>query len=164
MKNNTASILKSTRVDTIPFKQTHRCACPINYPSAYSGKHINSPLLAIRTRCKCLMEVLYSRQSIRQIHCFSFMMNRINQASAVNFPVRGVNRWHILYSDIPTNITGISSFLIERNNPNIWTFCKHEYPLLWHFAFWFLILYIKLLKMKDWCGCAFMSLTRNKNK
>ena len=43
MKNNTASILKSTRVGTIPLKQNYRCACPINYPSAYSGKHINSP-------------------------------------------------------------------------------------------------------------------------
>ena len=29
MKNKTASILKSTRVGTIPFKQNHRCACPI---------------------------------------------------------------------------------------------------------------------------------------
>ena len=44
MKNKTASILKSTRVGTIPFKQNRRCACPINYPSAYSSKHINSPL------------------------------------------------------------------------------------------------------------------------
>ena len=45
--NNTASILKCTRVGTIPFKQNHRCACPINYPSAYSGKHIlSSPYMA----------------------------------------------------------------------------------------------------------------------
>ena len=36
--------MKSSRVGTIPFKQNHRCACPINYPSAYSGKHINSPI------------------------------------------------------------------------------------------------------------------------
>ena len=49
MKNNTASIkLKSTRVGTIPLEQNHRCACPINYPSAYSGKHINSPWLQKR--------------------------------------------------------------------------------------------------------------------
>ena len=49
MKNNTASILNSTRVGTIPFKQNHNCACPINYPSAYSGKHINSPNVSITT-------------------------------------------------------------------------------------------------------------------
>ena len=49
MKNNTASILKSTRVGTctIPFKLNHSCACPINYPSAYSGKHINSPHMTV---------------------------------------------------------------------------------------------------------------------
>ena len=45
MKNNTAPILKSTRVRTIPFKRNYPCACPINYPIDYSGKHINSPLL-----------------------------------------------------------------------------------------------------------------------
>ena len=42
-KKNTASILKSTRVRTISFKRSYHCACPINYPSGYSGKHINSP-------------------------------------------------------------------------------------------------------------------------
>ena len=45
MKNNTASILKSTRVRTIPFKRNYPCAFPINYPSGYSGKHINSPVV-----------------------------------------------------------------------------------------------------------------------
>ena len=43
MKNNTASILKSTRVRTIPFRRNYHCACPIDYPSGYSGKNINSP-------------------------------------------------------------------------------------------------------------------------
>ena len=46
MKNNTASILKSTRVPTIPSKRNCPCACPINYSSGYSGKHINSLILA----------------------------------------------------------------------------------------------------------------------
>ena len=54
MKNNTASILKSTRVGTIPFKQNHRCACPISYSSAYSGKHINSPLVLTEQGTVCV--------------------------------------------------------------------------------------------------------------
>ena len=30
IKNNTASIFKSTRVRTTPFKRNYPCACPIN--------------------------------------------------------------------------------------------------------------------------------------
>ena len=43
MKYNTASILTFTRVRTISFKRNYPCACPINCPSGYSGKHIDSP-------------------------------------------------------------------------------------------------------------------------
>ena len=53
MKNNTASILKSTRVRNIPmilFKQNYPCACPIYYRSGYSRKHINSPQLTVLSR------------------------------------------------------------------------------------------------------------------
>ena len=50
MKNQTASMLKSTQVHNTSFKRIYPCSWRINYRSSYWGKHINSPLVFIWKR------------------------------------------------------------------------------------------------------------------
>ena len=56
-----------------------------------------------------------------------------------------VNKWHKPHSDVPFH-KKISSFLEDQNKTNTWTFCKHDYPLIWNFGFWLSPLIIRFRK------------------